>query len=1560
MSNTFDKLSVLDSFIEEVNSYLPEIETNLERLAQSPGDMEALEETYRRTHTIGGSASMMDFPGLAHVAHGMEDILGDVLDGLTTLDSPTLSLLQRSFKRLHFLLAGIRTGVDQNAVIAEDDADYVQYRTLMDGTQAQTVGTPNNNGVSQEQSPVLSEPLVAEPTYSTPPPSMPSLDEVLASFLTPSVSEDEEVAWPEEPVPTPPHDTDQTSQSQADGTGIPPIHVDTQQAQSEPVNPSALEILASSIHPSFFQDGLPVTPTPRLPLEDDEVEPTPHSVPPVQPPTQPVQVQQAYAIPQPVAQEPELPSQEEQYQLPAVQEPRSLEPGVPGVGVVFAQAYGKLQEEAQSLEAQASSLKEMLGQLRGAISVVEAQRAEFKGFLDGSKDALERMEDWAGQAMGLNLRNSPEQVRRYLPLSVMWVSNSKLKKVLDLLKQITSGAEITDEQMHAVIQQLSTSIASCGEAFQQLQAEATQPGHVLRQEPGWTPWEMQVAHDANTPHERVTFERRGDAQALRAEIEAAVREELRQEYEAALREELRREYEARPLSLAARTELEQQLRREIRQEFEAKRQLQASVSGQGTGESPQELETRLRNEIEIQVRQEVLKVIEMNGGEGINASALQTLMPPQPTAPRTSNFVDKAFQATSVSSIETSNTPESQLTTPPQVMHSPAPLPMPKAQVASVSPAPTPKPQPTPVFTGDFGEEAAEIFRLEAEEHLQTISMYVAALEKSPEDRELIQGIRRATHTLKGAAGMMGFRAIADISHISEDLLDSIMEGTTAITSEVISLILDTAEVLDVLITGKDNDAQDDEARLQQLRTRYAELLGTQSTALGISDEEIEADVDEASEEALMGSSPVTAVVAGSQSTETNAQRAARGDLSVRVRLQKLDELVNLFGEMLVNRSILEERINRLVQFVVDAGVSSNRLRDVGQKLESRFEAATLPSGRSVQVMPGEGKHRAGGSTNAPSSNGSKNHTQPAHLEEFDELELDRYTEFHQLARGLSEGISDMTTLSTEMEAVIRECEGVFARENRLNTTFQDRLMKARLVPLSTMTPRLYRAARAVALKQHKEFTFLLEGEDTEVDRTVNEEIAGPLLHLMRNAVNHAIETPEVRIQQGKPPAGQIKLSAAYEGNLVVITVRDDGAGIDPERVRNAAIARGFIRPNQELSDSDIIDLIFRPGFSTAEVLSEESGRGVGLDVVRDSVSRLRGTLEVESTPGQGTAFTMKFPTSLAIQSAMMVKVGDQQFGIPTVMVEAIGRLDNYKRANQPGRPPAIIAQNDIYPLNMLAQLLSLPAGIADEKAPVLLINAGGNRVALVVDEIRGKLDVVMKNLGPHLRNVHGVAGGTVMGNGRVVLILELTDLLAPRARLVSSAMGTAAPSTLSTPATSTYQDAARVAGTTGVAATPPPQSSRTIMANSQKIPAVAKPPSSSPPAGSEHGKHVLVVDDSPSVRRVVSNMLKQHGWEVQMARDGVEALDQISRQTPAAVLLDIEMPRMDGYELIATVRAQEQYRALPMVVLTSRAAAKHQQRAIQLGASAYVVKPYQDEELINILKSLVYGATAK
>jgi chemotaxis protein histidine kinase CheA/ActR/RegA family two-component response regulator len=1502
MSNTFDKLSVLDSFIEEVNSYLPEIEANLERLTQSPGDMEALEETHRRTHTIGGSASMMDFPGLAHVAHGMEDILSDVLDGLAALDQPTIELLQRSLARLYRLVGGIQHGIDENAIVAEDDEDYAQYRAQQDAAAQGVAGgmiTPEYVQQASGQIPAVQSPGPEALAIS-------SLDEMLASFKTPPAAGGE-TSWPEEPViraefpprpevqlPVPPMQPEQHAQF---GASIP------EEPAPPQISPSVLELLAGSTRhqelpstppsPPFVPPTPPMAPLTPRPLAQEEISYSgagPGVPPAPQAPAPSMSLASAFSAltgrQEPVAP-PYQPPQVPQQQPPDVSPvpsgplpPRNAMHGVvlgepsssalnrqPESAPLSLQIYQQMRGEAQALEDQAASLKRTLSQLRLAASVIEAQRAEFKGFLDGSRDALDRMEDWAGKAMGLNLRNSPEQVRRYLPLSVMWVANSKLKKILEMLVQVANGVEGTDEQIQMLLRQLQSSIAACGEILQ-----SPPEGMVFKQEPGWSPWDMQV--NSEPLRERITFERRGDLAALRAEIEAEIREE----------------YESRPAVLAARAEMERQIREELREEYSAKQQLQESVAGVDAPETLQELERRLRNEIEIQVRREFLS--QLTSGQG-------TLVP---------------------------DTELDESTSAPEPFSFPAMMPaLPPPPVAAPPPPQAIPSTASSAMAADFGEEAAEIFRLEAEEHLQTISMHVAALEHAPTDLEPIQGIRRATHTLKGAAGMMGFRAIADLCHVSEDMLDGIMEGSVSISPTVLSLILDTAEALDSLINGKGTPAENEKA-VAELRARYAELLGEQASLANAPIEEVEVEDEQ---EAMSG--PVASVVdQEAQPASAAMTGAARSDLSVRVSLSKLDELVNLFGELLVNRTMLEERIQRLNRLVADAGVSSARLRDVGQKLESRFEAATLPSGRSVQVMPGEGNQ------NLPSSgaSGKNGRTEPAHLAEFDELELDRYTEFHQLARGLSEGISDMATLSSEMENVIRDCESVFGRESRLSTTFQDRLMKARLVPLSTMIPRLYRTARAVALKQHKEFELLLEGQETEVDRTVIEEIAGPLLHLMRNAVNHAIETPEVRQQRGKPSAGQIKLSASYEGNLVVITVRDDGTGIDPERIRNEAINRGLIRPNQVLSDNEIIELIFRPGFSTAEVLSEESGRGVGLDVVRDSVSRLRGSLEVESMPGQGTAFTMKFPTSLAIQNAMMVQVADQQFAIPTVMVESIGRLDNYKHTNYGGRP-AILVQNQAYPLSSLAQLLGLPVGELSDKAPLLLVRTDRHRVALVVDDIKGRMDVVIKNLGPHLRHVHGVAGGTVLGNGRVVLILELLELLTARGG-VRGAL--AAPFEIPTAESAQTRTAVQVERRTTIAPTVP----------------VQRPEETAP-----RGKHILVVDDSPSVRRVVSNMLRQHQWEVQTARDGVEALEMITQQAPAAVLLDIEMPRMDGYELMATVRAQEQYRTLPLVVLTSRAAAKHQQRAMQLGASAYVVKPYQDEELINILNALVYGAAS-
>ncbi len=1488
MSNAFDKMSVLESFIEEVNSYLPDIETNLDHLAQlaqsaqTVSDMDAIEETYRRTHTIGGSASMMDFPGLSHVARGMEDILGDALENIIVLDIPTIALLQRSLGRLHHLLNGVRTGINEEEVIAEDDADYVQYRSTLESTQANPQQATPVHEHQASSEPVVSQ-VVQQPEEAISPSAMPSFDEVLASFRT--SAEDDETIWPEEPVQLP---------------VSTPSHEETELAVA--------------------QSSISTTPLSAL---DTLVASTRQNTSPAEPATVAQNIQLSRTESSPGA------SREENVAL--VAQNQVLEAFNLSSTQIEAlpKAYNDVQNDAQTAVTYATSLRNVSSQLRSAMTIIEDQRNEFRGFLDGSKDALERMEEWAGQAMGLNLKNSPEQVRRYLPLSVMWVSNTKLKKVLELLTQITSGVELTDEQMHAILEQLTSSIAACGDAFQQMQKQAT--AHVLTQEPGWTSWEMQTPsateHDVQ---ERVTFERRGDPVALRAEVEATVREELRREYE-----------ERTSATLAAQVALEQRIRKEVYQELEEKRKLQANTSGSSDEEVRRELEARLRNEIEIQVRQEFLLQIDASSGIPI-----ESLMPPALAAPTTSNFADRALQATGATPRDeqrpTSNENASAVSNTSTTMPMPASSDGAAAQklvssvVASGNNGVPQRVSSPSVMNSEFSEEAAEIFRLEAEEHLQTISTYVAALEKEPTNREFIQGIRRATHTLKGAAAMMGFRAIAELSHVSEDLLDNIMEGKTSASSDALSIILDTAETLDILIMGKDTDNIPDEARVQALRVRYAEILGEQVVSLHAINEDIDEALVESEDERVTETAIVAGVISDEPELATQQHTNREEDLSVRVRLQKLDELVNLFGELLVNRSVLEERIERLVRLVADVGISSNRLRDVGQKLESRFEAATLPSGRSVVVMPGDG--------NQPSTNGNNGkNTELSHLDDFDALEMDRYTEFHQVARGLSEGISDMATLSAEMDTIIRECEGVFARENRLSTTVQDRLMKTRLVPLSTMTPRLYRAARAVSLKQGKEFEFLLEGEETEIDRTVFEEIAGPLLHLIRNAVNHGIETPEVRTQHGKTPKGQITLAASYEGNQVVITVREDGRGIEPEQVRNVAIAHGLIRPEHVLSENELIELIFRPGFSTAEVLSEESGRGVGLDVVRDSVSRLRGTIEVESTPGHGTAFTMKFPTSLAIQSAMMVRVNDQQFAIPIAVVESIGRLDTFKRTTVAGQA-AIVVRDNLYPLSVLAQYLGQPLSQIDDKSHVLLVNAGGNRVALVIDEVKGKLDIVMKNLGPHLRHVHGVAGGTVLGNGQVVLILELTELLSSRTRLVASLTGNASQMEIAALAPQAYQ----------VPQTPPLVNKSII--EGSPVPQTGVFTKLPPATKTERGKHVLVVDDSPSVRRVVGNMLKQHGWEVQMARDGVEALEMITRETPAAVLLDVEMPRMDGYELIATVRAQEQYRTLPLVMLTSRAAAKHQQRAMQLGATAYLVKPYQDDELLNILNSNVYG----
>jgi chemotaxis protein histidine kinase CheA/ActR/RegA family two-component response regulator len=1493
MTEEFDKSTILESFLDEVNAYLPEIEANLDRLQQDPGNSEALEETYRRTHTIGGSAAMMDFSGLARVAQGMEELLGDALDRGTPLAASAIALLRRSHGRLVRLIEAVRTQADDAAIVAEDDADRAASRGAPFGaapgasfdTSSLTPGAAADAGLHG---------AAANGTNGAGGTTSPQLPDWLVAFARPFTRSGAQSPATSGPTEAPPQGTDASSPGQWSAsnvsdlpTGAIPATGGPSPDASAPASPfspqsgapgsnGANDLGAQSqpsapmgaVSPGISGPGAGAWQTSQPGSGFDVADLGTGTMPAVGPsqPSSPVPTPQQFGRSEPPAADmmppwmrqtdPEPVSQPTPPSTPAMPTPR-LGPDMAGAmeanGLALS-VVDELRVDEEAVHRQVSTLRDVVVQLREAAQEMESERTELRSFLDGSREAMDRLEEWTGRQMGLDLQQSPESVRRYLPLSVIWVTTARLKKLVSLLHGSSRSLTLTQEQIEESLGELRSAVESVGTLYRSVSSSGT-PGEGFSATIAQFSWAP--PHASQPP-------------AVDGSPAAPATEQQ--------------------LSPAARVELERQVREELRRELEDEVREEIGV------ELRSEEQAQLRHELEIQVRRQLLADL----APGLGSSAITA--PPgavQGGLPQLPFAADR----------------------------------LPRAQQV----------------TSEQSPEALEVFRDEAQEHLQTITAGIADLERSPGSVDVLSSIRRAMHTLKGAAGMMGFALIQELSHASEDLLERLADNELTFTPDVLSLLFDTSEALDQLVAGAIPDAAQQERLVRSLTQRYARFTGqpirSADEAQGLSGQPEPGDY----------LAPAPEQAAGRES----------GDLSVRLQLSKLDDLVNLFGELLINRSVLEERIDRLSHLTAESVRIGERLREVGGQLESRFEAATLPAGTSNLTQGSRnGPGWMPGARRSPLPIGR----QPAHAGEFDELELDRYTEFHRLSRGLSEGVADASTISHELETLIREIQTSFARENRLSSDFQDRLLKARLVPLQSLVPRLYRAARTSALRQGKEIEFFVQGVETEVDRKVFEEVEGPLLHLVRNAVNHGIEMPDERERQGKPRAGRIYVMAAYEGNQVVISVRDDGAGIDPERIRRRAVERGWLDRRAELSQQEAIDLIFRPGYSTAETVTEESGRGVGLDVVRDVVTKLRGTVEVESSVGQGTFFTMKFPISLQIARSVLVRVGQQTLAIPMAVVQQIGRLDYYQHV--PGQPPSIEVRGERYPLMHLASYLKLPVPQVEERSSVLLVNSGKYRVALLVDAVVSQQEVVSKPLGAHLRDVPGVAGATVLGNGQVVLILELHELLAqpvtdmvtlpepgrsgPRpSPAASQPEMPAQPSPITTSrlptgplaATWTQQPTQPMLGD-GMPSAPQRGFMVTPRATDTPMRHQVVPPSA-------RDSYVLVVDDSPSVRRVVGNMLKANGWQVQTARDGVEALEVIARQRPAVVLLDIEMPRMDGYELMATVRAQEQYRTLPLVVLTSRAATKHQQRAMQLGANAYIVKPYQDEDLLKTLAEL-------
>ena len=777
--------------------------------------------------------------------------------------------------------------------------------------------------------------------------------------------------------------------------------------------------------------------------------------------------------------------------------------------------------------------------------------------------------------------------------------------------------------------------------------------------------------------------------------------------------------------------------------------------------------------------------------------------------------------------------------------------------------------------TNEIPPELAEIFGMEAQEHLETIARRSASLSADADDRDALHELRRAVHTLKGAAGVVGYTGAAKLAHRMEDLLDRLFEGTATMSPQATRTLASSSDALNDLIVGT-QDAGELRARVVRLFGEFDRLVGVVPAA----EPPAAQPADERPIEAPPAPAPEAPPVVDRRRRVEDRRMAGP---ALRVPLQRLNELVRVVSELVINRSTLEQHHLALIDQVDELKLSTARLRRVTYKLESDYEVRALGGNMSTVGTGGHG---------------------------FDDLEFDRYTEFHLLTRELTEITSDIATIGTRVVGTISDFESDLTRLGRLTREVQDKTMEFQMVPLGALTTQLERTVRATGESCGKQVDFTIEGEHVSLDKSLLEQMADPLLHLLRNAVDHGIESVERRLAQGKPERGRITVRAFHEGTDVLIEVEDDGAGLDLERIRQTAIAKGFVTAPAAaaLGPDAVFGFIFEPGFSTAERITEVSGRGVGMDVVKSKVSRLSGRVYVSSRPGAGTTFSVRVPMTLAITRILLVRSGGETFGLPLGAVVQIVR-PHPTAMSLVGGEKVLTLDGRTYPLRDLAETLGLPrAADAPAVAPVLIANLSRKRIALSVDEIVNSRDAVVKTLGTHLRRVPGIWGATLLGDGTVVLILNPADLVG-------------------------------ASDNTVVVRPPAPRA----------IAATGREPYS-----------ILIVDDSLSMRHVLSMAVKKAGWSAVPARDGLEALDIIHRgpRAPDLVLLDIEMPRMDGFEFLSTIRAQRGH-DLPIVMLTSRSGEKHRSKAAALGVTDYMVKPFQEETLVRNIERLITAARA-
>jgi chemosensory pili system protein ChpA (sensor histidine kinase/response regulator) len=604
----------------------------------------------------------------------------------------------------------------------------------------------------------------------------------------------------------------------------------------------------------------------------------------------------------------------------------------------------------------------------------------------------------------------------------------------------------------------------------------------------------------------------------------------------------------------------------------------------------------------------------------------------------------------------------------------------------------------------------------------------------------------------------------------------------------------------------------------------------------------------------------------------------------LRVRADIVDRLVNEAGEVAIARARIEGELRSIKSNLLELTNSVIRLRSQVREIELQAE---------TQIQ-------------SRMSAASVHH-------EFDPLELDRFTRFQELTRSLAEGVNDVSTVQQALLRNLDDADAALLAQARLSRDVQQRLFAIRTVPFGSLSERLYRILRGTAKELDKRANLEINGGQTELDRSVLEKLVGPLEHLLRNALDHGIEARADRVQAGKPETGEISLTVRQVGNEVAIELADDGAGIDYANVRNRARSLGLIAPDAEPTEPQLIECLFQPGFSTASKVTQISGRGIGMDVVRAEIAALGGRVEVRSVPGKGTQFNLFFPLTLAVAQAVLVRAGGRLWALPAPMVEQVQQIKSETLVNL-YVSRKVDWQGRVYPFHYLPRLLGDTQHKPETQRfnAVLLLKSGQGLTAVHVDEMIGNQEVVVKNIGPQLARVSGISGATVLGTGEIVLIINPVQL-------------------------AMRPDVSRV---------------ESVIAEERVI---GDRPGAAARAGARNGAPlIMIVDDSLTVRKVTSRMLLREGFDVVTAKDGIDALQVLGEQTPDVILLDIEMPRMDGFEFTKTMKGDPDNAHIPIIMITSRTADKHRNRAAELGVDLYLGKPYQEDDLLRNLRDML------